>query len=97
MATPFTSDLLPSDVIGLSVYNQHTGVFDWKPGPVFGNVVLRAIHRAPHLVHVSTGRAIVSCSVVVIVKHFLSQPRHLGRIRHGWHNQRDAFPHPQIR
>ncbi len=36
----FTSDLLPSDVIGLSVYNQHTGVFDWKPGPIFANVVL---------------------------------------------------------
>jgi MoxR-like ATPase len=36
----FTSDLLPSDVIGLSVYNQHMGVFDWKPGPVFANVVL---------------------------------------------------------
>ena len=36
----FTSDLLPSDVIGLSIYNQHLGVFDWKPGPVFANVVL---------------------------------------------------------
>ena len=36
----FTSDLLPSDVIGLSVYNQLTGVFEWKPGPVFANVVL---------------------------------------------------------
>ena len=36
----FTSDLLPSDVIGLSIYNQHTGVFEWKPGPVFANVVL---------------------------------------------------------
>src|SRR5258705_9067614 len=36
----FTSDLLPSDVIGLSIYNQHTGVFDWKPGPIFANVVL---------------------------------------------------------
>ena len=36
----FTSDLLPSDVIGLSVYNQHTGQFDWKPGPIFANVVL---------------------------------------------------------
>jgi len=36
----FTSDLLPSDVIGLSVFNQHTGLFDWKPGPVFANVVL---------------------------------------------------------
>ncbi len=36
----FTSDLLPSDVIGLSVYNQHSSVFEWKPGPVFANVVL---------------------------------------------------------
>src|SRR4029450_5234373 len=36
----FTSDLLPSDVIGLSVYNQHSGIFEWKPGPVFANVVL---------------------------------------------------------
>ena len=36
----FTSDLLPSDVIGLSVYNQHSGQFEWKPGPVFANVVL---------------------------------------------------------
>ncbi|MBD0369592.1 MAG: MoxR family ATPase [Pyrinomonadaceae bacterium] len=36
----FTSDLLPSDVIGLSIYNQHSGVFEWKPGPVFANVVL---------------------------------------------------------
>lgn len=36
----FTSDLLPSDVIGLSVYNQHLGIFEWKPGPVFANVIL---------------------------------------------------------
>ena len=36
----FTSDLLPSDVIGLSIYNQHTGVIEWKPGPIFANVVL---------------------------------------------------------
>src|SRR5438132_9352117 len=36
----FTSDLLPSDVIGLSVFNQHSGLFEWKPGPIFANVVL---------------------------------------------------------
>src|SRR5205085_10573883 len=36
----FTSDLLPSDVIGLSVYIPHGGMFEWKPGPVFANVVL---------------------------------------------------------
>src|ERR671916_1557340 len=43
----FTSDLLPSDVIGLVVYNQHAGIFEWKPGPVFANVVLAdEINRA---------------------------------------------------
>lgn len=36
----FTSDLLPSDVIGLSVYNQHDSAFEWKPGPIFASVVL---------------------------------------------------------
>jgi MoxR-like ATPase len=36
----FTSDLLPSDVIGLSVYNERTGEFEFKPGPIFANVVL---------------------------------------------------------
>ena len=29
----FTSDLLPSDVIGLSVFNQHSSIFEWKPRP----------------------------------------------------------------
>jgi MoxR-like ATPase len=43
----FTSDLLPSDVIGLSIYNQQNGSFEWKPGPIFANVVLAdEINRA---------------------------------------------------
>jgi len=36
----FTSDLLPSDVIGISIYNQHEHRFEFKQGPVFANVVL---------------------------------------------------------
>ena len=36
----FTSDLLPSDVIGLSVYDERAGAFEFKPGPIFANVVL---------------------------------------------------------
>ncbi len=36
----FTSDLLPSDVIGLSVFNQKSGDFEWKAGPIFSNLVL---------------------------------------------------------
>lgn len=43
----FTPDLLPSDVTGLSVYNQKSGEFDFKPGPIFANLVLAdEINRA---------------------------------------------------
>lgn len=43
----FTSDLLPSDVIGLSIFNQRTGSFEWKQGPIFANIVLAdEINRA---------------------------------------------------
>jgi len=36
----FTSDLLPSDILGVSVFNQSNQSFEFRPGPVFANVVL---------------------------------------------------------
>jgi len=36
----FTSDLLPSDILGVSVFNQQKGEFEFKQGPIFANVVL---------------------------------------------------------
>lgn len=36
----FTADLLPSDITGLSVYNQKTGEFDFQAGPAFTNILL---------------------------------------------------------
>jgi MoxR-like ATPase len=36
----FTPDLLPSDVTGVSVYNQDTRDFEFRPGPVFANIVV---------------------------------------------------------
>ena len=36
----FTSDLLPSDVVGISVYNQSQQTFEFKRGPVFTNILL---------------------------------------------------------
>ncbi|NVB85212.1 MAG: AAA domain-containing protein, partial [Kofleriaceae bacterium] len=36
----FTSDLLPSDIVGVSVYDNHGKTFDLKHGPIFANVVL---------------------------------------------------------
>jgi len=36
----FTSDMLPSDVVGISVFNQVEQQFEFKPGPIFANIVL---------------------------------------------------------
>ncbi len=43
----FTPDLLPSDITGVSIYNQKTGDFEYRPGPVMAQVVLAdEINRA---------------------------------------------------
>ncbi|HET8628772.1 MAG TPA: MoxR family ATPase [Thermomicrobiales bacterium] len=43
----FTPDLLPSDVTGVSVYNQGNGAFEYRPGPVMAQIVLAdEINRA---------------------------------------------------
>ncbi|MBM4396506.1 MAG: MoxR family ATPase [Deltaproteobacteria bacterium] len=44
----FTPDLLPADVTGTQIYNQHTGSFSVKTGPVFASIVLAdEVNRAP--------------------------------------------------
>jgi MoxR-like ATPase len=44
----FTPDLMPSDVTGSSIFNQRTADFEFRPGPVFANLVLAdEINRAP--------------------------------------------------
>jgi MoxR-like ATPase len=43
----FTPDLLPSDVTGVSVFNQKSGEFEFRSGPIFANIVLAdEINRA---------------------------------------------------
>ena len=43
----FTPDLLPADVVGMTVWNRATGAFDFRPGPIFSNIVLAdEINRA---------------------------------------------------
>jgi MoxR-like ATPase len=44
----FTPDLMPSDVLGTSVFNAKTSEFEFKPGPVFSNMILiDEINRSP--------------------------------------------------
>ena len=44
----FTSDLLPSDILGVAVYDPRTQTFETRPGPIFTNIVVAdEINRAP--------------------------------------------------
>jgi MoxR-like ATPase len=44
----FTPDLMPSDVTGSSIFNQQAGQFEFRPGPIFANLLLAdEINRAP--------------------------------------------------
>ncbi len=44
----FTPDLMPSDILGTSVFNPKTADFEFKRGPIFGNIILiDEINRAP--------------------------------------------------
>ncbi len=36
----FTSDLLPSDIVGISIFNRQKQTFEFMPGPIFANIVL---------------------------------------------------------
>src|SRR6201982_3819363 len=36
----FTSDMLPSDVLGVTIYNVHSEAFEFNPGPIFSNFLL---------------------------------------------------------
>jgi len=48
MRIQFTPDLMPSDVTGSSIYNQRTADFEFRPGPIFTNLLLGdEINRAP--------------------------------------------------
>jgi MoxR-like ATPase len=54
----FTPDLLPSDITGVSAFVQETREFEFKPGPVFANIVLGdEINRAPS----KTQSALLEC------------------------------------
>ncbi|GIP34597.1 MoxR family ATPase [Paenibacillus sp. J2TS4] len=44
----FTPDMLPSDITGVSVFNRHTNEFEFRPGPLFSNIVLAdELNRTP--------------------------------------------------
>lgn len=72
----FTPDVLPSDITGVSVFNQSTGVFEFHPGPVFASIVLAdEINRATPRTQSALLEAMAEKTVSVDgVTHELSSP-----------------------
>jgi MoxR-like ATPase len=72
----FTPDLLPSDVTGISVYNQRTGEFQFRQGPIMAQVVLAdEINRATPKTQSALLEAMEERQVTVDgVTHHLEQP-----------------------
>ncbi len=72
----FTPDMLPSDVTGVSVYDQSTGQFEFRPGPVMAHVVLTdEINRATPKTQSALLEAMEERQVTVDgVTHHLAKP-----------------------
>ncbi len=72
----FTPDLLPSDVSGVSIYNQKTGNFEYRPGPIMAQIVLAdEINRATPKTQSALLEAMEEAQVTVDgVSHRLPEP-----------------------
>jgi MoxR-like ATPase len=75
----FTPDLLPADLVGTVIYNQHAAAFSAKKGPIFANFVLAdEINRAPAKVQSALLEAMQEKQVTIGDETF---PSWLPRIR----------------
>jgi MoxR-like ATPase len=72
----FTPDMLPSDVTGVSIYNQQKNIFEFRPGPVIGQIILAdEINRATPKTQAALLEAMEERQVTVDgVTHFLPKP-----------------------
>jgi MoxR-like ATPase len=72
----FTPDMLPSDVTGVSVYNQATREFEFRPGPIFAQIVLvDEINRATPKTQAALLEAMEERQVTVDgISHLLPKP-----------------------
>ncbi|HET6846546.1 MAG TPA: AAA family ATPase, partial [Anaerolineales bacterium] len=72
----FTPDMLPSDITGVSIYNQKKGEFEFRPGPIIGQIILAdEINRATPKTQAALLEAMEEHQVTVDgVTHTLPRP-----------------------
>ncbi len=92
----FTSDLLPSDILGVSVFHQQEHVFEFKPGPIFAHVVLAdEINRTTPKTQSSLLEAMNDAQVSVDSQtHVLPQPFMVIATQNPW-EYHGTFPLPE--
>ncbi|WP_396633807.1 AAA family ATPase [Maribacter sp. R86514] len=71
----FTPDLMPSDIIGTSIFNVKTSEFEFKKGPIFSNIILiDEINRAPAKTQAALFEAMAERQITIDGNEFEMQP-----------------------
>jgi MoxR-like ATPase len=92
----FTPDLLPADVVGTQVYDQSTGKFSVKTGPIFANIVLAdEINRAPAKVQAALLEAMQEKQVTIGGQSFLLEEPFLVLATQNPIEQEGTYPLPE--
>jgi len=92
----FTPDLLPADIVGTMIYNQHTGEFTARKGPIFANIVLAdEVNRAPAKVQSALLEAMQEKQVTIGSETFKLGPLFLVLATQNPIEQEGTYPLPE--
>ncbi len=92
----FTPDMLPADLLGTLIFNQKTGSFDTRKGPIFANVILAdEINRAPSKVQSALLEAMQERQITIGEETFLLEPPFLVFATQNPIEQEGTYPLPE--
>ena len=92
----FTPDMLPADLLGTLIYNQKTGEFETRKGPIFANIILAdEINRAPSKVQSALLEAMQERQITIGEKTFILAPPFLVLATQNPIEQEGTYPLPE--
>lgn len=92
----FTPDLLPSDLVGTMIYNQKSGDFEVKKGPIFANLILAdEVNRAPAKVQSALLEAMAEKQITIGEESFQLNPPFLVMATQNPVEQEGTYPLPE--
>ena len=92
----FTPDMLPADLLGTLIYNQRTGEFDTRKGPIFSNIILAdEINRSPAKVQSALLEAMQERQVTIGENTFSLDPPFLVMATQNPIEQEGTYPLPE--